>query len=106
MKEASATEQALLNFLIRLDVNYKDVRDKHLPQDFTRFHFTSKRKRMSTITINNGPTETGHDSRVHMKGAAEQVLQSCNYYLDHNGDKQPLHDEMKSNLLQIITLFA
>jgi len=42
-----------------------------MPKDFIRFHFTSKRKRMSTITVNNGQTETGHDSRVHMKGAAE-----------------------------------
>ena len=53
-----------------------------MPKDFIRFHFTSKRKRMSTITVNNGQTETGHDSRVHMKGAAEQVLASCNYYLN------------------------
>jgi magnesium-transporting ATPase (P-type) len=42
-----------------------------MPKDFIRFHFTSKRKRMSTITINNGQTEFGHDRRVHMKGAAE-----------------------------------
>jgi magnesium-transporting ATPase (P-type) len=53
-----------------------------MPEEFVRFHFTSKRKRMSTITENNGKTETGHDKRVHMKGAAEQVLQSCNFYLD------------------------
>jgi Ca2+ transporting ATPase len=71
VEEASATEQAMLNFLVKLQVDYKDVRSKHLPLEFTRFHFTSKRKRMSTITENNGPTETNHDRRVHMKGAAE-----------------------------------
>jgi len=41
-----------------------------------------------------------------MKGAAEQVLASCNYYLNQDGEKVPLHDEMKSNLMQIITQFA
>lgn len=61
---------------------------------------------MSTITINNFGTETGFDARVHMKGAAEQVLASCNYYLDSNSEKQPLHDEMKSNIMQIITQYA
>jgi Ca2+ transporting ATPase len=50
LEEASATEQAMLNFMVKLGVNYKDVRKKHLPDNFTRFHFTSKRKRMSTLT--------------------------------------------------------
>lgn len=72
----------MLNMMVKLNVNFEEVRSKHLPTEFTRFHFTSKRKRMSTITENNGQTETGHDRRVHMKGAAEQVLTSCNFYLD------------------------
>ena len=93
----------MLNMIVKLNVKFDEVRAKHLPSEFTRFHFTSKRKRMSTITENNGQTETGHDRRVHMKGAAEQVLASCNFYIDQNGEKVPLHDEMKSNLLQIIT---
>jgi Ca2+ transporting ATPase len=103
LQEASATEQAMLNMMVRLGVNFEEVRSKHLPTEFCRFHFTSKRKRMSTLTENNGTTETGHDRRIHMKGAAEQVLASCNFYLDQNGEKVPLHDDMKSNLFQIIT---
>lgn len=106
VEEASATEVAMLNLIVKLGVDYKEVRSKHMPEEFTRFHFTSKRKRMSTITENNGPTETGHDRRVHMKGAAEQVLGSCNFYLDYNGEKVPLSDEMKSNLLETITQYA
>ena len=103
IEEASATEVAMLNFTNKLGINLEEFRSKHLPLDFIRFHFTSKRKRMSTITENNGQTETGYDRRVHMKGAAEQVLSSCNFYLNADGEKVPLHDEMKSNLMQIIT---
>jgi magnesium-transporting ATPase (P-type) len=87
VEEASATEQAMLQYMIKLGVDVNSVRSKHLPLEFTRFHFTSKRKRMSTITVNNLGTETGFDARVHMKGAAEQVLASCNYYLDCNSEK-------------------
>jgi magnesium-transporting ATPase (P-type) len=87
VEEASATEQAMLNMIIKLGTNINETRSAYLPEEFTRFHFTSKRKRMSTITENNGTTETGHDRRVHMKGAAEQVLASCNFYLDQNGEK-------------------
>jgi magnesium-transporting ATPase (P-type) len=89
----------MLNYILKLNVDYVEVRKKHLSENFVRFHFTSKRKRMSTITENNGTTETGYDKRVHMKGAAEQVLSSCNFYLDQDGVKRPLSDEMKSNLL-------
>lgn len=106
IKEASATEAAMLKFLVKLGTPLEDVRTRHLPLEFTRFHFTSKRKRMSTITENNGQTEFGYDRRVHMKGAAEQVLSSCNFYLNQDGEKVPLHDEMKSNLMQIITQYA
>lgn len=85
--EASATEKAMLTMMVKLGLDIETVRKTHLLDEFTRFHFTSKRKRMSTITENNGSTETGHDRRVHMKGAAEQVLASCNFYLDQNGEK-------------------
>lgn len=71
LEEASATEQAMLNFIIKIGVDYQDVRKKHLPENFVRFHFTSKRKRMSTLTEVNGETEFNYDRRVHMKGAAE-----------------------------------
>ncbi len=54
LQEASATEQAMLQFMIKLGVNYVDIRKTHLPDNFNRFHFTSKRKRMSTLTEKNG----------------------------------------------------
>jgi magnesium-transporting ATPase (P-type) len=69
----------------RFKTDVEEVRKHHLPKDFIRFHFTSKRKRMSSIIYNCGQTENNHDRRVHMKGAAEQVLQSCDFYLDSDG---------------------
>ena len=41
-----------------------------------------------------------------MKGAAEIILACCSFYLNQDGEKIQLHDEMKSNLLQIITQYA
>jgi len=105
-KEASATEMAMLIMIDKFGVNIEDVRNKNLPKGFVRFQFTSKRKRMSTIISNCGQTEHGHDKRIHMKGAAEIVLGSCSHYLNQDGEKVELQDEMKSNLLQIITDYA
>jgi magnesium-transporting ATPase (P-type) len=53
---------------------------------------------MSTVLENVGQTEFGYDKRIHMKGAAEQVLSCCHFYLNQDGEKVPLQDEMKSNL--------
>jgi magnesium-transporting ATPase (P-type) len=93
----------MLNMIIKFGVDLDKKRSQHLPRDFTRFHFTSKRKRMSTIIQNCGSTEHGYDKRIHMKGAAEIILACCSFYLNQDGEKIQLHDEMKSNLLQIIT---
>lgn len=106
MEEAGATDKAMLKIMTRFGVNIEQTRAAHLPEGFIRFHFTSKRKRMSTILSNNGPTEHGYDKRIHLKGAAEIVLASCSHYLNQDGEKVELQDEMKSNLLQIITDYA
>jgi magnesium-transporting ATPase (P-type) len=93
----------MLNMVIKFGVDIEQKRGEKLPKDFVRFHFTSKRKRMSTLIQNCGHTEHGYDRRIHLKGAAEIVLAACSFYLNQDGEKIPLHDEMKSNLLQIIT---
>jgi Ca2+ transporting ATPase len=54
LREASATESAMLNMIIKFGVDLEKKRSQHLSKDFTRFHFTSKRKRMSTIIHNCG----------------------------------------------------
>jgi magnesium-transporting ATPase (P-type) len=47
--DASATENAMLLFMQGLTVDVLSKRQVYLPEGFTRFHFTSARKKMSTI---------------------------------------------------------
>lgn len=61
---------------------------------------------MSTILENNTNTEYGYDKRVHMKGAAEYVLASCSHYLNQDGNKVELKDEMKENIRSVIENYA
>jgi Ca2+-transporting ATPase len=75
----------MLIMMERFKSNVEELRRHHLPTDFVRFHFTSKRKRMSSIIHNCGHTDHGYDKRVHMKGAAEIVLESCTHYMNENG---------------------
>jgi Ca2+ transporting ATPase len=51
---ASATEDALMKFIDKFGIKITEMRKKHLPEPLTRFHFTSKRKRMSTIVYKVG----------------------------------------------------
>lgn len=46
---STATESALLQFISKLGQDIEKSRKAHIPDPFTRFHFDSKRKRMSTI---------------------------------------------------------
>lgn len=57
---------------------------------------------MSTIIQKCGETQHGYDRRIHMKGAAEQVLENCTYYLNQNGEKEPMTNEKKRMILEVI----
>lgn len=80
--DASATENAMLLFMQGLSVDVLSRRQTYLPEGFTRFHFTSARKKMSTILCNIKDNEHGYDKRVHMKGASEIVLGNCNKWMN------------------------
>ena len=41
---------------------------------------------MSTILKTIDEPQSDNDERIHLKGASEIVLESCNYYLDENGE--------------------
>lgn len=85
VKEASATELSMIVMMDKLGVNLDEMRKDHLPSEFIRFHFTSKRKRMSTVIENMKPfdkQEFNLNQRIHLKGASEIVLASCKYYLN------------------------
>ena len=106
IEESSATEMAMLKMINKFGVDFEGMRKKHLTGDVCRFQFTSKRKKMSTVLRNVEGCEIPTDQRLHTKGAAEIVLATCSHYLDSEGNKQVMTDEMKSSLLEVIENFA
>ncbi|CAF2071837.1 unnamed protein product [Brassica napus] len=71
----SATERAILNFGLKLGMNFDEIKSKSTI--FRVSPFNSRRKR-------RGVAVQLHDSqvRVHWKGAAETILASCQWYMD------------------------
>ena len=106
LEEASPTEKSLLVFMQKLGVDIEQVRKDHLPKNYIRFHFNSRRKKMSTIIKNCGDTENGYDRRIHIKGASEIILQECTHYLNQEGKKCAITDEMMSHLNEAINEYA
>lgn len=107
-EDAQATELAMLKFIQRCDIDYQFLRQKYLPKDLLRFPFDSSRKRMSTILEleDTDATEHGYNKRIHIKGASEIVLGTCSHYLDWEGNKQPLDDQMNQLLATTIQGYA
>jgi magnesium-transporting ATPase (P-type) len=85
--DSSATEIAMVKMIDKFGVNIAEKRRQHLPHGFTRFLFSSKRKRMSTILENVSGTDNSYGKRIHLKGAAEIVLESCTHYLNQDGER-------------------
>jgi magnesium-transporting ATPase (P-type) len=74
------------------------MRNDYLNQEkMTRFLFDSARKRMSTILDLReiDKNEHSYPKRLHIKGASEIILDTCQFYLDQSGNKKPLDDQMK-----------
>jgi P-type Ca2+ transporter type 2B len=106
-KEANATEKAILKMLDKFECKYEDLRAKHLKDPFIRFQFTSRRKKMGSVLTEIHDNEFSYDKRLHVKGAAEIVLNSCTYYIDENGNKKELTDEKKHDIIDnVIEHFA
>lgn len=96
IKNTNATDKAILELLPRIGQDYKKLREEHLEENFTRFQFTSKRKRMSTVVSNVKNAEYGYPKRVHVKGASEMVLATCSHFIDNEGNRQPLTKESEA----------
>jgi hypothetical protein len=49
---------------------------------------------MSTVIelAANEKTEYGYAKRIHVKGASEIILSTCNFYLDSEGNKKVIDD--------------
>lgn len=96
----------MLLFMKGVGVDVEAKRAMHLPENFIRFHFTSKRKKMGTILSKVKDNAYGYDKRVHMKGASEIVLGNCTKWMNQDGQINDLDDGMKQHLLKIIESFA
>lgn len=53
-----------------------------------------------------GTSETGYPKRLHVKGASEIILATCKYYLDSEGNKIELTDNMVNQINDTIQSFA
>jgi P-type Ca2+ transporter type 2B len=98
--KTNATEEAILKMLNQFQINFHKMRGVFLPEPFVRFQFTSRRKKMSTVLQNVEDSESGYPQRLHTKGAAEIVLRLCTHYIDENGDKVELTDEIREDIVK------
>ena len=67
--KGSSTELALLKFIEKTGINYETFREKYPAE--TKFPFSSKRKRMSSILTWEG------ENIILVKGASEMILSCC-----------------------------
>lgn len=103
----NATDIAILKMYARFGYKVEEMTEKHIPEPYTRFQFTSKRKKMSTILVNIEDNEHGYDKRLVVKGASEIILDLCDNYMDTNGEKQPLDDEKRQEIREnVIEVYA
>lgn len=105
-KDTNATDKSILKLYRKLGYSLNEFRDKHLPEGFTRFQFTSKRKKMSTILENVDDTESGYGKRLMTKGGAEGILELCTHYLNESGDKEDITPQKKKDIEQWIQRYA
>lgn len=109
LQDAQATELAMLKFITRFGIDVEAKRSEYLPpENEIRFLFDSSRKRMSTIVeLKQGEeSEYGYPRRIHIKGASEIILGTCTHYLDQNGNKANLDDQMNQQLKKQIETYA
>ena len=102
------TECALLQWVIDMGAtDYKNIRSSN--PIIKWFPFDSSVKRSSVITkyyksnIDNiqviNDDNTSNEYIIYSKGAAEQLLDICDKFLDHDGNESILTIEIKSNIL-------
>lgn len=109
LTDADATELAVLKMMNQIGADFDKMRKElHPKKDLIRFPFDSTRKRMTTFVeyTSNPPTETGFHRRMHTKGAAEKILETCSHYLDLEGNKVPIDDAAKNKFLGSIDELA
>ena len=101
----NSTEGALLNWLeagawIRKDKSISYVELRALHPVLYQIHFSSDRKRMTTVANIEGRAVTL------VKGAPEVIFAECQEYLACDGTIHPLTDEIRSSILSQIAAAA
>jgi Ca2+-transporting ATPase len=94
----SKTETALLGFLAKLGPSYKEIRAERPAARV--YPFSSERKRMSAIV------KTASGYRIHVKGAAEIILNGCVSVLHSDGSVRPLDSGVRSSMDSLIVAYA
>lgn len=100
----SPTDKGMADLLERAGTDLDAIQTKYL-EGSQRFHFTSKRKRMSTI-VSGATGNGGYDKRLYIKGASEMVKSCCSSYLDAQGNIQPMDDQISSEINSLIHNYA
>ncbi|KAL0726682.1 hypothetical protein Bca4012_022775 [Brassica carinata] len=90
----SPTERAILNWAIKLGMNFDALRSESSAVQF--FPFNSEQKRGGVAV--KSPDSSVH---VHWKGAAEIVLGSCTHYMDENESLVDMSGEKVGNSVSL-----
>ena len=94
----SSSECALLQLLQPWGYDYEKIRNE---ANVLHVHeFSSARKKMSTIVQEDNVV------RAYMKGGPDFCLGLCTSYLSADGQKKPIDDNVKQQILDQVTVFA
>ena len=96
----SKTEVAILEFTRRLGFEYAKDREELEPKIIDVQPFSSEKKSMSTIVDLNG------EAVVFSKGASEIILKNCTHYMNKDGQRVLLTDDVRSTFESMIHRFA
>lgn len=93
MQQNNKTECAFLHFADQLVTKpHKEYRQEH-PHWVKSYPFNSAKKRM--VTVIQLPSGT---YRMFVKGASEIILDMSTHYVDANGERQPITDDLRKDL--------
>ena len=93
------TEGAMLIFLRKLGVDYRELRNSL--DKVKTFPFSSAKKRMSTLV-----RSSGNEGHLYTKGASEIIAEMCNSYLANDGTTQTIDAQMRGEITAQITAMA
>ncbi|EGG16179.1 P-type ATPase [Cavenderia fasciculata] len=106
--KGSKTECALLEFIIKLNVDYETYRDLNKARAVRAFPFSSEKK-MSGILVKkdgSGNNSGGGGLRFHAKGASEIMLEKCTASIDEDGSSRNFTRDEKMIIAKEIEVYA